>query len=265
MSDATHFDRRGATYDANETHRRILGLLVSAAPLQPGMRVVDVATGTGAAALKAAEIVGPTGSVFGIDLSAGMLAEARRKATEAAFSHVQFLQADAERFDLPAESVDFIFCASGLVMMQDIPAALRRWVGWLKPNGHLAFDVPAKPFGLSEMVAEAAAAQGILLPYDTVADTPTKCRALLEDAGLIATHIATEVVSDDWVELDKAIAFLEERMDHPAWRALQDAPENAREATRNAYAEIIQKRARAHRFQSKVAQHFVYGRKSKRA
>jgi hypothetical protein len=45
--------------------------------------------------------------------------------------------------------------------MRDIPGALRRWARWLKPKGYIAFDMPAKPFGLSQMVAEAAAGQRI--------------------------------------------------------------------------------------------------------
>jgi hypothetical protein len=56
--------------------------------------------------------------------------------------------------------------------MRDIPDALRRWFRWLRPTGSIAFDMPAKPFGVSQMVAEAAAGQGIILTYDSVADSP---------------------------------------------------------------------------------------------
>jgi ubiquinone/menaquinone biosynthesis C-methylase UbiE len=113
MNASTHFDRRGPTYDADETHRRIITILVSGAPLQPDMRVLDIGTGTGTAALKAAEIVGSQGSVLGIDVSEGMLAEARRKGMAAGLQNVEFIHADAEQFDLPEESLDFMFCASG--------------------------------------------------------------------------------------------------------------------------------------------------------
>jgi ubiquinone/menaquinone biosynthesis C-methylase UbiE len=262
MTASAHFDRRGPSYDASGTHRRILEVLFAHAPLRAGMRVLDVATGTGAAALQAAEIVGEQGSVLGIDVSEGMLAEARRKAAETRLLNVRFEQADAESFERPPASMDVLFCASGLVMMRDVPGALRRWAGWLKPGGFVAFDVPAKPFGLSEKIAAAARGQGLALPYDTVADTPEKCRALLEFAGLQVTQVVTEVVADDLVTVDEAIRFFEERRDHPAWRVLREASRGSREAVRDAFLRGVKEEAVAGRVRSTVAQHFVYGRKS---
>jgi ubiquinone/menaquinone biosynthesis C-methylase UbiE len=50
------------------------------AKLEPGMRVLDVACGTGVLSLAAAEVVEPGGSVVGLDLNPGMLGVARRKA-----------------------------------------------------------------------------------------------------------------------------------------------------------------------------------------
>jgi ubiquinone/menaquinone biosynthesis C-methylase UbiE len=261
MNAPTHFDRRAPTYDADETHRRIIAILVSGALLQPGMRVLDIATGTGAAALKAAEIVGSQGSVLGIDISDGMLAEARRKVTAAGLQNVEFVNADAEQLDLPAESFDFIFCASALVLMRDIPATLHRCFHWLRPNGFIAFDVPAKPFGLAQMVAEAAKEQGIYLPYDSVADSPSKCRALLKQAGFEVTAVNNEVVIDDSIEVPKAIAFLDERLDHPAWRALKDAPQRTRDAIRETFMTSITRNATGNRVPNKVVQNFAYGRK----
>lgn len=262
MSASTHFDRRGPSYDADETHRRILAVLISGTPLLPGMRVLDIATGTGAAAIKAAERLGAQGSVLGVDISEGMLVEARRKAAAAGLEHVEFVRADVEELELPAESFDVILCASGLVLMRDIPRALRRWAGWLRATGSIGFDVPAKPFGISQMIAEAAAGYGVTLPYDTVADTAAKCRALLEDAGLEAVAVQTEVVSEDSVDVAKAIAFLEERLDHPAWRALKEAPERSRALIREAFVGRVLENATAGRVQSRVVQHFVYGRKA---
>lgn len=52
-------------------------MLVDAAYLAPGERVLDVACGTGVVARVAAKHVGPTGRVVGVDLNPGMIAVAR--------------------------------------------------------------------------------------------------------------------------------------------------------------------------------------------
>jgi len=124
--EASYFDRRSKTYDSDETHGFIVSLLLGGARMQSAYRVLDIATGTGAVALKAAQSVGPTGDVLGIDVSSGMLDVARKKAGAAGVHNVEFRQADAEQIDLPRPSFDLIFCASGLVFMSDIAAALLR-------------------------------------------------------------------------------------------------------------------------------------------
>ena len=54
--------------------------MLALAKLGPGMRVLDLATGRGEPAISAAHRVGPTGAVFGVDLSAAMLEIARERA-----------------------------------------------------------------------------------------------------------------------------------------------------------------------------------------
>ena len=139
MTDTSHFDRRGSTYDADQVHRRIVEYLVDTVEIRPGSRVLDVATGTGSAALRAAGRLGVSGEVLGIDTSLGMLAEARRKAEAAGIKNVSFMQGDAERMNLPSGSFDVILCASAVVLMNDIPSALRRWYELLKEGGTIGF------------------------------------------------------------------------------------------------------------------------------
>jgi len=261
MSNTSHFDQRGSTYDASETHQHIISLLLAGATLKPGMRVLDIATGTGAAAFAAAPVVGPHGSVLAFDISDGMLNEARRKLAASGLHHLEFVHADAEELNLPEDSFDLILCASALIMMQDIPAALRRWSAWLPPDGAIACDMPAKPFGIAQVFAEAAATHGIELAYDTAADTPEKCRALLHQADFAVTAIETHIVSDERMELSKAIASMEERIDHPAWSAVKSAPGEVRAAIRETFIASITRRAKDDQVQNTVAQHFVYGRK----
>ena len=83
MTDTAHFDRWGPEYDQDEVHPAIVRRLLEGLPIAAGARVLDVATGTGLVAFEAAQRVGPTGSVIGIDIAEGMLAEARRKRSRA--------------------------------------------------------------------------------------------------------------------------------------------------------------------------------------
>ena len=101
------------------------------AGLCPGMRVLDVATGTGLVAREAARITGDAGGVIGLDPSAGMLAEARRALGN------PLLQARAESIPLPDGSVDFISMGYALRHVADLPATFGEFLRVLRPGGRL--------------------------------------------------------------------------------------------------------------------------------
>ncbi len=232
MDETTHFDRRGSIYDQDGTHKRIVELLLEPFTFQLGERILDLATGTGRVALQVAKLVGPSGQVVGLDSSAGMLTVARRGAEEARLANVRFEQGGAEQPDYEASSFDRLFCASGIVLMSDINAALRRWRDLLKPGGTIAFDTPAKPFGFSQRASEAALRHGVRLSYGEAADTPEKCRALLAESCLNVGTIRRAIANTTPVKLDDMVAMYDERLDHPAWRGIQDAGPDVREAIR---------------------------------
>jgi O-methyltransferase/aklanonic acid methyltransferase len=133
------FDRAATTY------ARICPLffdvlarrLVEQAELEPGQSVLDVATGTGAVLLPAAERVGPAGRVVGIDLSEGMLARAAEQVQERALANVRFERMDAERLELDAASFDRVLCGWGLFLFPEPHRALAEFHRVLKPGGRL--------------------------------------------------------------------------------------------------------------------------------
>jgi hypothetical protein len=121
--------------------------------------------------------------------------------------------------------------------------------------------MPAKPFGISEQIAAAAAGQNVYLAYDYVADTPLKCRTLLRQAGFEAVEVRTEIVNATSIELAEAIAFWDERLEHPTWRSLKEAPESVRRAARAQYVRETTARAVDGFVPNVAAQNFAYGRK----
>src|SRR5438093_12954754 len=76
--------------------------LVEVAGVFPGARVLDVATGRGAVLFCAAERVGPTGQVLGIDLSEGMVRETAAEIDRAGLANAEVRLMDAEQLALPA-------------------------------------------------------------------------------------------------------------------------------------------------------------------
>jgi ubiquinone/menaquinone biosynthesis C-methylase UbiE len=110
--------------------------LVNAAALRPGEQVLDVACGI--VARRAAEQVGPTGSVAGVDMNAAML-EVARSATTAA---IRWYETTAEAMPLPDDAFDVVFCQLGLQFVADKAAALREMRRVLVPGGRIYVSVP---------------------------------------------------------------------------------------------------------------------------
>jgi SAM-dependent methyltransferase len=116
----------------------------------PGMRVLDVAAGSGQPALAIAPRVQPGGSVLGIDFSPEMASVAERRARKAGATNVSFRTMDAEQLELSDASFDAITCACGIIFFPDVHRALSEMRRVLKTGGRVAFvvwDEPSKsPF-----------------------------------------------------------------------------------------------------------------------
>ncbi len=107
--------------------------------LQPSHHVLDVCTGTGVVALCAASQL-PDGKVTGIDLSTGMLKQARFKATKLGLTNTEFLQMDLDELDLPNEYYDVATSSFGLFFMEDMVHALNNISQTIKPSGKIAIS-----------------------------------------------------------------------------------------------------------------------------
>ena len=114
--------------------------LIEQAALQPGERVLDVACGTGVVARLAAQPVGPTGQIIGLDNDAEMLAVARSLPPIPGVS-LEWQEGSALAMPFADASFDALLCQQGLQFFPDRPAALREMHRVLVPGGRLVLSV----------------------------------------------------------------------------------------------------------------------------
>src|SRR5690349_7634053 len=123
--------RMSATRGAG--HRR---LLLQAAAIAAGERVLDLGCGNGASTREAARMAEP-GEVVGIDLSAAMLTNARTRSAAAGLTNVTFVQGDAQIHDFGPESFDVIISNAGAMFFDDKVAAFSNLRRALRPGGRI--------------------------------------------------------------------------------------------------------------------------------
>jgi arsenite methyltransferase len=87
--------------------------------LDPGERVLDLGSGAGTDSLVAAQMVGPEGSVVGIDMTPEMLAKARRAAAEAGAHNLDFVEGEVERLPCPDASFDVVISNGVIDLVPD--------------------------------------------------------------------------------------------------------------------------------------------------
>lgn len=112
--------------------RKLVGEAVKGSPRE----VIDLATGTGDVAFALARKL-PSARVTGIDLSAGMLAQARAKAADMSGVTIDFIQADGLHTGLPDACADVITIAYGVRNYADIAAGYREMYRLLRPGGRV--------------------------------------------------------------------------------------------------------------------------------
>ncbi len=113
--------------------------LVEETGIEAGQRVLDVATGRGAVLFPAAERVGVSGIVTGIDLSEEMIRITRDDAMRRGLN-AQLRVMDAEHLDFPDAAFDRVLCGFGVMFFPDLPLALHEFRRVLAPQGRIGLS-----------------------------------------------------------------------------------------------------------------------------
>lgn len=186
--------------------------------LQPGEKVLDIATGTGMAAIAAAQRILPGGRVHGIDFSENMLAKAQFNCGKHALDNVDLHLMDAEQLIFRSDYFDVICCAFGLFFLPDMAAALRHWWRVLKPGGRLIFTSFTQnafmPY--AQQFRQGIEQLGFTLPANTAWQRlaePDACQQLVTAAGFTPTQVQTTQMGyhlaseNDWWEIIRNSGF----------------------------------------------------------
>ena len=134
------FGRAAAGYDQVGFFHQIAQRLLALAGVGQGMRVLDVACGSGAVLVQAARLAGPAGLAVGVDLAEPMAAVAARQLQRLDQGRGVVAVMDAERLGLRAGWFDVVCCASAIYLLGDQAAAVGGWGELLCPGGTLAIS-----------------------------------------------------------------------------------------------------------------------------
>ena len=189
--------------------------MLELAGIQPGQRVLDVATGPGEPAVTAAHRVGSSGHVIATDLAPQMIALGRERAAELGLQNIDFREMDAEALDLPEQSFDITLSRFGLMYLPDPQSALDRMHQLLVAGGRLVAAVwgsPQKvpfarwPMEVAIRVLQVPAPPPQMPGPFSLAD-PHRLEHLLTRAGFTGVHTEPMMLTLEWPSVDDYIRF----------------------------------------------------------
>ena len=206
------FDGSAQAYDrmGPSVFGRFGARLVEQVSLAQDARVLDVATGTGAALLPVARRLGPQGHVTGIDLSTGMLREAERTARAEGLANIELLKMDAEHLEFPDQTFDAVLAAHAIFLFPDREAALREMYRVTKFGGCIGLSIfgntPTAFTPAWAILAEQLGEYGVevRVPNPLAFYSPDEMGTLLSGSGFRRIEILSEAgelvysIGQDW-------------------------------------------------------------------
>ncbi|KAF2490405.1 S-adenosyl-L-methionine-dependent methyltransferase [Lophium mytilinum] len=214
--------------------------------LSPGLKILDLACGTGLLTYQLAAAVGPSGRVVGVDVTPGMLAVAREKlaADKEKYPQVELFEHDVLDLDGIKElagmkgGFDGITGASMFVLFQDPVAALGHWVRYLKPGGFVALDVThPQNLAYSGTVEKTARRLGAFTLYHrmwvkgpkSLEEVMRKCGVEVQEMVVVENQCGQ---GDKKYKVEEADKLFEEGIDKEICKGFRESEEVRAEAKR---------------------------------
>ena len=152
---AEEFDRAAAGYDDSRLVRsyqyRVQALVVDSLDIKKGMNVLDLGCGTGWATLEIASRLEGTGKVVGLDLSGGMIEQARQKLPRFRYDNVEFVQESASSLNYDA-CFDYVVSTNAFHHFADKEGVFARVWKSLKAGGSFVIQDFCRDFFLMRFV-----------------------------------------------------------------------------------------------------------------
>jgi SAM-dependent methyltransferase len=215
---ATYWEDRSGSWIASEAWwlSTVAGPFGDAATEQlnprPGQRLLDIGCGTGPTTVRLAKMIGPDGTITGVDISPSMVDAARRRAADAEVDNATFAVADAQVADLGVEVLDGVFSQFGIMFFADPTAAFANVRAAVRPGGRLAFACWQDLSRNDWMTVPGVAAASVTGQIPTMPEPgapgpfsladPDRIRKVLTDAGWADVRIA-DVTTDVVVPEDR--------------------------------------------------------------
>lgn len=203
---AAAFSQAAPIYDSFPLFALAGRRLADLAGVTPGQRVLDVATGTGAVLFPLAEMVGPQGSVTGIDVAPPMVERTAAAIAARGLAGVRVVVMDAAKLDFEDGAFDVVTCGFALWFIPQLDRALGEIQRVLRPQGRLAVSTWGPRNQLAKRyndLAQALGGAGPALDSHTLTSAEV-VRDALTGAGFRVTHASEETVTaqfadeDDW-------------------------------------------------------------------
>lgn len=181
---------------------------ISLAELQPGQTVLDLGSGGGLDCILAAQKVGSTGRVFGVDMTPEMLEKARANVKRLGLENVEFRQGYLESLPLGDNSIDVVISNCVINLSPDKPQVFREIFRVLKPGGRVAVSDIVTNGPLPEVVKNSLSGWAACV---SGAIDVSEYTSAMNAAGLVDVQVTPTYLDDGLI--DEAVQELKDSID----------------------------------------------------